>query len=117
MRRPQHRPAQSASPNAAAPNGAAPVTPCVAAFVAERSPATVSATEVVAAVPQRGATTGDPNAPTHTSACEPTVSVEGYQVFTGSTGSEGSAVPLKRQYPNSAFFTTARLSDKGDKHE
>ena len=109
--------AQSVSPNAAAPNGAAPVTPCVAAFVAERSPATVSATEVVATVPQRVATTGDPNAPTHTSACEPTVSVEGYQVFTGSTGSEGSAVPLKRQYPNSAFFTTARLSDKGDKHE
>ena len=109
--------AQSASPNVAVPNGAAPDTPYVAAFVAERSPATVSVTEAVAAVPQRGATTGDPNAPTHTSACEPTVSVEGYQVFTGSTGSEGSAVPLKRQYPNSAFFTTARLSDKGDKHE
>ena len=109
--------AQSASLNVAVPNGAAPDTPCVAAFVAERSPATVSATEAVAAVPQRVATTGDPNAPTNTSACEPTVSVEGYQVFTGSTGSEGSAVPLKRQYPNSAFFTTARLSDKGDKHE
>ena len=109
--------ATSSNTGAAAPNGAAPVTPCVAAFVAERSPATVSATEAVAAVPQRVATTGGPNAPTNTSACEPTVSVEGYQVFTGSTGSEGSAVPLKRQYPNSAFFTTARLSDKGDKHE
>ena len=37
---------------------------------------------------------------------------EGYQVFTGSVGAQGSQVPLTRQYPNSALFTSARLSAK-----
>lgn len=37
---------------------------------------------------------------------------EGYQLFTGSVGAQGSQVPLTRQYPNSALFTTARLSAK-----
>ena len=101
------------APNADLNNGGASTTPYVAAFVAARPMTVVSATEPVDSAAESAATTGEPNAPVAGDR-EPTVSVEGYQVFTGSTGSEGSAVPLQRQYPNSAFFTTARLSEKGE---
>ncbi len=100
-----------ADASAVRPSLAAPAA--AASAVSDAPEAAAEAAETVCELdPSAPDPGGEPGA--ERAALEPEAGdgAEGYQLFTGSVGAQGSQVPLTRQYPNSALFTTARLSAK-----